>query len=347
MGCLKLTYDQTFPLLKVAHSDFSAKEKKMNRFFISEEKSSAGKYSYSFNGMEKDDEVKGSGNHLDFGARCYDSRLGRFMSIDRFDNKAPSRTPYSYGGNSPIYSIDINGDSLYVLFYVIQYYGHEGYDDKMFKQGALTRKSVIESSSHFDSSKDKVVLVALNDLGLVKNVMAQVVEFHSVKYGKTKEVGFFSHSAWEGPIGSLPTSGAYPLRAENGARLPQMTLEGWNDIDFNWGDSKGENCVFYGCNSSNNDYGSEHNFSLLISILSQFNDITIKGQQKSSYPSISTTERKYTSEMEKGLFKGEDIYMVGSDGGADDVFFDNAYPMNVSKNGVEQKPQYQKEKTKF
>jgi hypothetical protein len=34
-------------------------------------------YVYSFNGAERDDEVKGSGNSLDFGARIYDSRLGR------------------------------------------------------------------------------------------------------------------------------------------------------------------------------------------------------------------------------------------------------------------------------
>jgi len=35
-------------------------------------------YRYGFNGMEKDDEVKGvSGSHYDCGARCYDSRVGR------------------------------------------------------------------------------------------------------------------------------------------------------------------------------------------------------------------------------------------------------------------------------
>jgi len=41
---------------------------------------SSNSYRYGFNGMEKDDEVKGEGNSLDFGARIYDPRVGRWMS---------------------------------------------------------------------------------------------------------------------------------------------------------------------------------------------------------------------------------------------------------------------------
>ena len=39
-------------------------------------------YRYGFNGMEKDDEIKGDGNSYDFGARMLDQRLGRWLSID-------------------------------------------------------------------------------------------------------------------------------------------------------------------------------------------------------------------------------------------------------------------------
>ena len=41
------------------------------------------KYRYGFNGQEKDNDMKGEGNSLDFGARVYDPRLGRFLSIDK------------------------------------------------------------------------------------------------------------------------------------------------------------------------------------------------------------------------------------------------------------------------
>jgi RHS repeat-associated protein len=39
-------------------------------------------YRFRFNGKENDSETYGDGNALDFGARIYDSRLGRWMSLD-------------------------------------------------------------------------------------------------------------------------------------------------------------------------------------------------------------------------------------------------------------------------
>ncbi len=39
-------------------------------------------YRYGFNGKESDDEIKGEGNQQDYGMRIYDTRLGRFLSVD-------------------------------------------------------------------------------------------------------------------------------------------------------------------------------------------------------------------------------------------------------------------------
>ncbi|GGD36603.1 hypothetical protein GCM10011343_28070 [Flavobacterium orientale] len=43
---------------------------------------SAESYRYGFNGMEKDDEIKGEGNSYDFGARMLDPRVGRWFAPD-------------------------------------------------------------------------------------------------------------------------------------------------------------------------------------------------------------------------------------------------------------------------
>ncbi len=72
-------------------------------------------YRRGFNGMEKDNEIKGGGNSYDFGARMYDARVGRWLSVDALASKYPSISPYTYALNSPILSKDIGGDS--VLFY--------------------------------------------------------------------------------------------------------------------------------------------------------------------------------------------------------------------------------------
>lgn len=73
-------------------------------------------YSYSseshrfgFNGMEKDDEIKGTGNSLDFGARMYDSRLGIFQSLDPLSDNYPSMSPFIGFSDNPILFIDPNG----------------------------------------------------------------------------------------------------------------------------------------------------------------------------------------------------------------------------------------------
>jgi RHS repeat-associated protein len=65
---------------------------------------------FSFNGKEKDDEIKGDGNSLDFGARIYDSRLGRFLSLDPKFREFPSWSPYIFALDNPIRFIDVEGE---------------------------------------------------------------------------------------------------------------------------------------------------------------------------------------------------------------------------------------------
>lgn len=66
-------------------------------------------YTFGFNGQEKDNEIKGIGNSLDFGARIYDSRLGRFLSRDVYSGVYPNLSHYQYCNNNPIYFIELGG----------------------------------------------------------------------------------------------------------------------------------------------------------------------------------------------------------------------------------------------
>ncbi len=70
----------------------------------------AGDYRFGFNGQEKLDEITGvTGSHLDFGARIYDSRVGRFLSLDPKARNYPFWSPYLFAANNPIRFIDVDG----------------------------------------------------------------------------------------------------------------------------------------------------------------------------------------------------------------------------------------------
>ena len=79
--------------------------------------SSTTNYRYGFNGKEEDDEVKGDGNSLDFGARIYDGRLGRWLSTDLITK--PFISPYNYSSNNPVNYLDPNGEDNIHFIYLI------------------------------------------------------------------------------------------------------------------------------------------------------------------------------------------------------------------------------------
>lgn len=66
-------------------------------------------YRYGYNGMEKDNEVKGADNQLDFGLRIYDPRLGRFLSVDPMGQMYPWQSSYLYASDNPVALLDVQG----------------------------------------------------------------------------------------------------------------------------------------------------------------------------------------------------------------------------------------------
>lgn len=66
-------------------------------------------YKYGFNNKIKDDEIYGNNNEYDLGNRIYDPRLGRFLTVDPLASYEYNKSNYSYSGNSPISSLDVDG----------------------------------------------------------------------------------------------------------------------------------------------------------------------------------------------------------------------------------------------
>ena len=70
---------------------------------------SSAAYRYGFQGQEKDDEIKGEGNSLNYKYRMHDPRVGRFFAVDPLVHSYPWYTPYQFSGNTPIMSIELEG----------------------------------------------------------------------------------------------------------------------------------------------------------------------------------------------------------------------------------------------
>lgn len=65
-------------------------------------------YRYGFNGKENDNET----GTIDFGARSYDARIGRWLSLDPLQSKYPDLSPYNFCNNNPIMLVDPDGQKI-------------------------------------------------------------------------------------------------------------------------------------------------------------------------------------------------------------------------------------------
>jgi len=79
---------------------------------------SSDSYRYGFNGKEKDDEIKGEGNSLDFGERLFDPRVGRWWSTDNY--LKPWLSPYQFASNNPVNNLDPDGNDEIHFYYRTQ-----------------------------------------------------------------------------------------------------------------------------------------------------------------------------------------------------------------------------------
>lgn len=207
-------------------------------------------YRYGFNGMEKDDELTDiKGTHYDFGARMYDSRLGRWMKVDPLANEYPGVSTYAFVLNTPIQAIDPDGMRVYFIIY-----------DERLPDGADaagTRESEILNQSDFDSNKDHIYKVSLKDLeeqklDLESFVHNSVQDAKDKGYGKTVEATFITHGGGDGPVVGESVAGKYDLADVPGytaLEQGQISQEGWESIDFNFDPENSILCA-YGCNTA-------------------------------------------------------------------------------------------------
>src|SRR5690554_5740762 len=116
-------------------------------------------YRYGFQGQEMDNEVKGEGNSYDFGARLFDSRVGRWLSRDPLEGKYPSLSPYNFVANTPLIAIDPNGKEIIEVIASDEYDGSLKFLNAAFRSMSKNKNTdenktlVIANQNNFYSEK--------------------------------------------------------------------------------------------------------------------------------------------------------------------------------------------------
>ena len=70
-------------------------------------------FRYGFQGQERDDEVKGEGNSVNYKFRMHDPRIGRFFCTDPLEAKYPYNSPYAFSENCVIACVELEGLEMY------------------------------------------------------------------------------------------------------------------------------------------------------------------------------------------------------------------------------------------
>ncbi len=76
---------------------------------------STNSYRYGFQGQEKDDEVKGAGNSVNYKFRIHDPRVGRFFAVDPLFKDYPWNSPYAFSENRVIDGVELEGAEYYTI----------------------------------------------------------------------------------------------------------------------------------------------------------------------------------------------------------------------------------------
>ena len=192
----------------------------------------ASQYRYGFNGMEKDDELEGEGNSLNYTFRMYDTRLGKFFIIDPLATKFPDHSPYAFCQNRVIDAIELEGLELYVINGTL---GSEPLESGQYSEQIINTKS----------AKGKTVAELFGNSSVIKcpwlganNTQARISEADCVfekiiaTHVQGEAITIMGHSHG-GNVAILAAEKVYQYYAEKGeeVKINLVTLNTPNVVD--------------------------------------------------------------------------------------------------------------------
>jgi hypothetical protein len=177
-------------------------------------------YPSGFNGQEKDDEIKGSGNHLSFGDYGYDPRIGRRWNIEPMIGKYPSYSSYFVFGNNPIINFDPDGKDKV-------YFNADGTE-------AYREKSTTEFKSYIIANKNagnpQISVVGWKEVAMPKIIEERTQSAESTT-GTQYQENDYVIAARVGYFNQAINTDQLHLYTEGGHVIPQDAVKAIPDLD--------------------------------------------------------------------------------------------------------------------
>jgi len=145
-------------------------------------------YRYGLQGQEKDDEVKGAGNSVNYTYRMHDPRLGRFFAVDPLLKDYPWNSPYAFSENNVIHAVELEG--LEKFFSIDgSFIGAGNVDDKR-KMLVLTPETAFSIKGMTNEARVEFLQTKPFDIVLAPNSQMIGMMEKVQKKGYKKEFGF-------------------------------------------------------------------------------------------------------------------------------------------------------------
>lgn len=170
-----------------------------------------GLYHYGYQGKERDDEIKGSGNSYDFGARMLDTRLGRWFSLDKEGKSQPGWSPYKGFNDNPIIFKDPDGNTEILTINYVK--GNERLTFKIYMSDEVKVRMNLDNGLPYAHDINHTINIYENEDGTFK------IDYHFNEAGK--RLGIWIPFKY----GSHKRKGGMVLLSINGKKVEDFTEE--------------------------------------------------------------------------------------------------------------------------
>ena len=148
----------------------------------------SGGYRFGFQNQEKDDEMKGEGNSINYTFRMHDPRLGRFFAVDPLNKNFPWNSTYAFSENIVIHMIELEGlqvvSPIYKKYSGRNFFNYEVsvvydpiFDPKTLKPGEWYANQLEWSGSDYSSLF--CIAAKYNTDNLIADAYKSISERHS------------------------------------------------------------------------------------------------------------------------------------------------------------------------